>query len=78
MESNERQMLERLIQVTEENNLLLRKIHRGSMIAMYGRFAYWAILIVLFIGSYYVIKPYIQDMLSLTDSIGNFRSLLGQ
>jgi polyferredoxin len=69
MEPQERQMLERLLHISEQNNRLLRKMRREVLIHRFARLAYWIVILVLGVVAYYYITPYFQNVNSLLNSI---------
>lgn len=53
--------LERMLKLTEENNKILRSLHRTQSISTVFRILYWTIIIASLGGVYYFIKPYISE-----------------
>ena len=61
MDPHERRMLERALRLAEENNELLHKLHRAELFRRWVRIAYWAIILIISLGTYYFIQPYIEQ-----------------
>ena len=62
MEPGEKQILERVLALSEENNQMLHRIRRSQKIAGWVRFIYWAIIIGASIGAFYFVQPYIDQL----------------
>ncbi len=60
MTPEERSLLERTYQLTEENNDMLKSIRRSGRFSLALRIGYWAVIILLSVGAYYVIQPTID------------------
>ena len=60
MTPEEKQLLVRTAELTEENNKILRGIRRSGRIANAFRILYWALIIGSAVGAYYFIQPYID------------------
>ncbi len=54
----ERDLLNRSIEIAEENNKILRGIRRSSRISTFFRILYWLIILGTAFGAYYFIQPY--------------------
>lgn len=68
MTPEEKSLLERTYKLTEENHQMLRSIRRSNRLSIVMRVAYWAIILILSFGAYYLIQPWITSMLGI---IGN-------
>lgn len=77
MNSEERELLERTLRISEENNKILRGMRRAGRLATGFRIFYWLVIIGLGFGTYYFIEPYVKQfntVYSQFDStIKNFR-----
>ena len=92
MTPEERQILIQTHRMVEENNHLLRKMHRSALWGRFFHFLYWAVIIGLSVGAYYFIQPYVDQLRGVysgvqTDvnavkgaasQLGNFSSILKQ
>jgi len=61
--------LREVLEKTEENNELLRKIHRASVWGRAFKIFYWFIIIGATLSSYYFIQPYVGSLLGAYKSI---------
>ena len=61
---SDREVLERILELQEENNKHLRSIHRQGRISLFFRIFYWAFLIGTSIGLYYYFGPKLQQFLN--------------
>ena len=77
MSPEERELLEKSVNLAEENNEILRAMRRSMRIARIMSFMYWIFIIGSAVGVYYLIQPYIDQLKSLyggaSDVINNFR-----
>ena len=71
MTPEERQILLQTHRLVEENNTLLRKMHRAALIGRIWHILYWVVIIALSLGAYYFIQPYIDQ---LTTTFGGFKA----
>ena len=82
MTPEERQLLIQTHRMVEENNKLLRKMHRSALWGHIFRFLYWAIIIGLSVGAYYFVQPYIEQLQSvyggIKQDVGTVHSAVGQ
>ncbi|MDB5259380.1 MAG: protein of unknown function with transrane region [Candidatus Taylorbacteria bacterium] len=65
MTPEERNLLERTLKVSEENNDILKSIRRSNRISTVLRVLYWIVIIGLSFGAYYFIQPYIEQVSGL-------------
>jgi hypothetical protein len=65
MTPEEKDLLQRAVELGEENNRLLKKLHRSSVLSLVFRIVYWALILFLSFGAYYFIQPYVNQMLPL-------------
>ena len=74
MDAEERERLEHIESLAEENNEMLHKLHRAEQRRFWFRMAYWFLIIAFSLGSYYLIQPYLE---ALGDATGaNFGSFI--
>lgn len=62
MDFRDKEFLERLMAITEENNKLLHKLWRTARWARFVRVVYWIILIGVSIGALYYLQPFIDQI----------------
>lgn len=62
MTPEERQLLIQTHRLGEENNALLRKMHRAAIMGRAFRLLYWITIIGLSVGAYYFIQPYVEQV----------------
>ncbi len=62
MDANEKSALFRLLELTEENNKLLRKLYRGTLVHRWVTISYWVIIIGLSLGAFYFVQPYLDTL----------------
>lgn len=64
MEPEEKEMLKKTLELSQENNKMLRSIKRSMFWGRITRIAYWIIIIGAAIGIYYYIEPYIDTAIN--------------
>lgn len=69
MDSEIKELLRRNIKISEENNLLLRKMHRSAVWSSFFRVIYWVIIIASGVVSYYYAQPYIDKAIILYNDV---------
>lgn len=61
--------IEKLLQLTEENNTLLKKMRKNQLIQNYIRIGYVVILILSVYSGYLFLKPVYQSIFGIYDTI---------
>ena len=62
MTPEEKALLENTYELVKENNTLLRNLKQRARISNILKISYWAIIILVSLGAFYFIQPYV-DML---------------
>lgn len=65
MNSEEKELLERTLIISEENNKILKGMRRAGRFATAFRIFYWLVIIGLGFGAYYFIEPYVDQFNSV-------------
>lgn len=68
MEPEERQMLERLLHISEHNNRILTHMRREMLFHRYYRVLVLLLAIVAAVAIYYYIKPYIENVVTTLET----------
>ena len=73
MSDNEvKALLRRNLELTRENNKLLKKIRRNAVVANIMRLVWWAVIIgVPVVLYYYVFEPYLVEMSTALQGVQN-------
>lgn len=81
MSPEEKQMLVEALELSRENNKILKKMRRGQFIGNILHSLKWIILLILTIWSWFLIQPYIDKMLDMytqvqeaTESVNDFKA----
>ena len=61
MQPEEKEMLKKALELSQENNQMLHSIRRGMFWGRVARTIYWIVIIGVAIGAYYYIAPYIDS-----------------
>ena len=69
MDPEIKELLRRNIKLSEENNTLLKKMHRSAEWAKFFRSIYWLFIIAAGIVSYYYAQPYIAKVVQLYNQV---------
>ncbi len=63
MDPREKDMLKRALELSEQNNEMLRGMRRSMRIGMIFKVVYWLIVIGLAVGAYYFIQPFFDQVI---------------
>jgi len=77
------------LELSKENNEILKKMHRGAVWGRVFRILYWVIILGAMFGAYYVLQPFIDSLVeayknlmggvesvqNISDSLPDFSSL---
>jgi flagellar biosynthesis/type III secretory pathway M-ring protein FliF/YscJ len=69
MDENERALLQETAELTQENNKLLKKLHRQTIFATIVRIVRWVLFVVFAIWSYVLIQPFIEQAKGVIQSM---------
>ena len=79
MDSQEKQRLERVLELSEENNQILKRMLRGMRWGRLVRIVYWSIIIAASVGAFYYIQPYWDALMDFYGGAQNtVNKVLGQ
>ena len=56
--------LKELLELTRENNAMLKKIRRSGILSNVMRAIYWLLLLGVGFGAYYYLQPYLDELFS--------------
>lgn len=65
MSPEERELLQRSVELAEENNKMLYSIRRSMRLARIMSILYWVVIIGTALGALYLIQPYIDSITNL-------------
>jgi len=65
MDPEVKELLRRNAKLSEDNNALLHKMHRGAVVSRWFRLLYWAAIVIVAIVGYYYAEPYLQKVIDL-------------
>jgi hypothetical protein len=71
MSPEEKELLERSVELGEENNEILRAMRRSQRIGSIMRVIYWIFIIGSAVGAYYIIQPYIDSLVGIYSGAGD-------
>lgn len=60
-----KQLLEANLEISRENNEMLKKIRNAQKLAQIYRVVYWIVIIGASYGAYYFVQPYIGGILNI-------------
>ncbi len=77
MDPEDKELLEKNLELAEENNEILRKMERSMRWSRIMSILYWIVIIGSAVGAFYLVQPYIQ---AITGAYGgaktNFNDIL--
>jgi hypothetical protein len=62
MDPNERQQLKEALELSRENNAILKKMWRATQWGRAIKALYWIVIIAVTIGSLYFLQPYLDTL----------------
>ena len=62
MSPEERELLNKCVSLTEDNNKILRYMKRSMHVSSIIKFVYWVIIIGSAIGAFYLFQPFINQL----------------
>lgn len=65
MDNELKKLLEENLELSKENNHLLKTIRGSQKRAAMMRTLYWVLIIGMTLGAYYYIQPYVEQMISV-------------
>lgn len=65
MNPEERSLLQQTYELAKENNQILRGIRRTGRIGTILKVCYWAVIILISLGAYVFIQPYLDQLKSI-------------
>ena len=71
MEPDIKKLLEKNIELSRDNNRILRKIHSNLRWGRFFRLLYWVIIIGSMLGLYYFLQPFIDS------TVDTYKGFLG-
>ncbi|MES2023272.1 MAG: hypothetical protein V4439_01165 [Patescibacteria group bacterium] len=82
MDAEDKKMLQETFALATESNKILKKMRSAQKWASFMRYVYWAIIIGLGVGSFYLIQPYIDKAQGLINqsqtSLKNLQNISGK
>ncbi len=71
MDPETKKLLEETLAVAQENNAMLRSMRRSQRIASIFRAVYWIFIIGSAVGAYYLLQPYLTQLMSIYSGAGD-------
>ncbi len=65
MSPEEKKLLEKSVNLAEDNNRMLHSMRRSARWASIFRAIYWILIIGSALGAYYFIQPYVDQMVNI-------------
>jgi len=62
MSPDEKELLIKAVELSEENHKMLKSLYRASVMGRITKAIYWIIIIIATGGAYYALQPYIDLM----------------
>lgn len=71
MSPEERELLNRSVSLAEDNNNILHSMKRSMRLASIMRALYWIFIIGSAVGAYYIIQPYLGQLMDVYSGAGD-------
>lgn len=65
-----KKLLRQNLEISRESFKILKKLHRGRKLAMGFKILYWTVIILMVLGAYYYIQPFVD---TFTDTFGEIK-----
>ncbi|MFA5933639.1 MAG: hypothetical protein WC795_00215 [Candidatus Paceibacterota bacterium] len=79
MDPELKSMIKENLELTQENNKILKKVRKAQVWAQISRVLYWLVIIGASVGAYYYIQPYLSKLIGIyTNGADSFDSLFLQ
>lgn len=78
MDPKDKELLERTLKISEENNKILKSMRRASRLGTAFRIFYWLVIIGIGLGSYYFVEPYLKQVMDIYSKINSTVQTLGK
>ncbi|MES3032072.1 MAG: hypothetical protein V4699_02400 [Patescibacteria group bacterium] len=78
MSPEERELLNKCVSLTEDNNKMLLSIKRGMRWASITRAVYWLFIIGASVGAFYFLQPYIDQLKGVYSGASDVLSSFGE
>jgi len=82
MDPKEKELLEESVELSRENNKILKKLHSAMRVSRVFKIIYWTLIIGSMLGFYYYFQPFIDNMMrayeGVISNIPSIGSLLNQ
>jgi hypothetical protein len=78
MSPEERELLNRALELEEDNNKILHSMRRSQRISNIFRVVYWVFIIGSAVGAYYFIQPYVDQIMGLYGGAKNNLDSVGE
>jgi hypothetical protein len=69
MEQDIKELLQANLEVSKENNKILRKMQGAQRWAQVIKVAYWLVMIALLAGAYYYVQPYVKKIMDIVPGL---------
>ncbi len=69
MDSETRELLEETLELSKENNKILKKMRNASRWGTAFRVVYWTIILGSMVGAYYFFQPFIDSLVASYEEV---------
>jgi hypothetical protein len=69
MQPEEKEMLKKTLELSQENNKMLRSMRRSMAMGRVFKIIYWVVIVGAAIGAYYYVTPYIDSAVGAYGSV---------
>lgn len=76
MDEELRSLVEETKELVEENNKILHSIQRTTRLGFFVKLLYWLVVFGIAVGAFYYVKPYIEQLMKVYESVKQTESKL--
>ncbi len=69
MDEDIRSLVEETKELVEENNKILHSLRRTARVGFFVKLLYWIIVFGIAAGAFYYVKPYMEQLMKVYDSV---------
>ena len=71
MPPEEKELLQKSVELGEENNRMLRAMKRSMLWSRIMSILYWVLIIGISVGAFYFLQPYVDQVVKTYGSVSN-------
>jgi len=69
MDFDEKKLLEETLELSKENNKILKKLRNAMRVSRFFKVVYWTVIIGSMLGAYYYFQPLIDNLVGAYEGV---------